>query len=218
MLGPFREAETARGVRKSAVHDRLAAAGACLGEVAGFERPNWFAAAGAKARYEYSYGRQNWFAQAAGEHQAVRERVGLFDQSSFAKFVLKGRDAATVLGRVCANDIDVPIGRIVYTQWLNERGGIEADLTVTREAEDAFLIVTSCATQTRDFGWLCRSIPDEADAVAFDASSAYAVVGLMGPRSRELLPALTDADPSTARLPFATSRSTDRGSDRVPAS
>jgi len=218
MHWPFHQAETARGVRKSALHDRLAAAGACFGEVAGFERPNWFAAAGAEARDEYSYGRQNWFAQAAGEHQAVRERVGLFDQSSFAKFVLKGRDAATVLGRVCANDIDVPIGRIVYTQWLNERGGIEADLTVTREAEDAFLIVTSCATQTRDFGWLCRSIAPDARAVAFDVSSAYAVLGLMGPRSRELLATLTDADLSTAAFPFATSRIIDLGYARVRAS
>src|SRR5580658_248999 len=132
MHWPFRQAESARGVRRSVLHDRLAAAGACFGEVAGFERANWFA-------------------QSAAEHRAVRERVGLFDQSSFAKFVLKGSDAARVLGRMCAADVDVPIGRIVYTQWLNERGGIEADVTVTREAQDAYLIVSSCATQTRDF-------------------------------------------------------------------
>src|SRR5207244_11162925 len=172
----------------------------------------------AEARDEYSYGRQNWFAQAAGEHQAVRERVGLFDQSSFAKFVLKGRDAATVLGRVCANDIDVPIGKVVYTQWLNERGGIEADLTVTREAEAAYLIVTSCATQTRDFGWLCRSIANEARAVAIDVSSAYAVLGLMGPHSRDLLATPTDAALSTAAFPFATSQIIDLGYARVRAS
>jgi len=148
----------------------------------------------------------------------VRERVGLFDQSSFAKFVLKGRDDARVLGRICANEVDVPIGRIVYTQWLNERGGIEADLTVTREAEDAYLIVTSCATQTRDFAWLCRAIPDDARAVAVDVSSAYAVLGLMGPRSRDLLATLTDADLSTAAFPFATSRLIDLGYARVRAS
>jgi glycine cleavage system T protein len=218
MHWPFRQAESSRGVRKSALHDRLAAAGACFGEVAGFERPNWFGAPGTQPRYEYSYGRQNWFGQSAAEHQAVRERVGLFDQSSFAKFVLKGRDAARVLGRICANDIDVPIGRIVYTQWLNERGGIEADLTVTREAEDAYLIVTSCAAQTRDFSWLCRGIPDDARAVAVDVSSAYAVLGLMGPRSRELLATLTDADLSTAAFPFATSRLIDLGYARVRAS
>ena len=218
MHWPFRQAETSRGVRKSALHDRLAAAGACFGEVAGFERANWFGAAGAEPRYEYSYGRQNWFERSAGEHRAVREQVGLFDQSSFAKFVLQGRDAATVLGRICANDVDVPLGKVVYTQWLNERGGIEADLTVTREAEDAYLIVSSCATQTRDFSWLRRSIPNEARAVALDVSSAYAVLGLMGPRSRELLATLTDADLSTAAFPFATSQIIDLGYARVRAS
>jgi glycine cleavage system T protein len=218
MHWPFRQAETARGVRKSALHDRLAAAGACFGEVAGFERANWFGAPGTQPRYEYSYGRQNWFEHSGAEHQAVRERVGLFDQSSFAKFVLRGRDATAVLGRICANDIDVPIGRVVYTQWLNARGGIEADLTVTREAEEAYLIITSCATQTRDFTWLCRSLPSTAHAVAVDVSSAYAVLALMGPHSRELLATLTDADLSTAAWPFATSQIIDLGYARVRAS
>ena len=218
MHWPYRQAESARGVRKSVVHDRLAAAGACFGEVAGYERANWFATAGAEPRYAYSYGRQNWFEHSAGEHRAVRERVGLFDQSSFAKFALSGPDAAAVLGRICANEVDVPVGRIVYTQWLNERGGIEADLTVTREAEDAYLVVTSCATQTRDFSWLCRSIPAEARAVALDVSPAYAVLGLMGPQSRELLATLTDADLSNAAFPFATSQVIDLGYARVRAS
>ncbi|HYL03833.1 MAG TPA: FAD-dependent oxidoreductase [Steroidobacteraceae bacterium] len=218
MHWPFRQAETSRGVRKSALHDRLAAAGACFGEVAGFERANWFAAPGSEPRYEYSYGRQNWFGQSAAEHRAVRETVGLFDQSSFAKFALKGRDAAPVLGRISCNDVDVPVGRIVYTQWLNERGGIEADLTVTREAEDSYLIVTSCATQTRDFAWLERSIPRDARALAVDVSSAYAVLGLMGPKSRELLGQLTDADLSTAAFPFGTSQVLDLGYARVRAS
>ena len=218
MHWPFRQAESARGVRKSALHDRLAAAGACFGEVCGFERANWFAPPGTAAAYEYSYGRQNWFEPSATEHRAVRERVGLFDQSSFAKFILKGRDAAAVLGRICANDIDVPVGKVIYTQWLNERGGIEADLTVTREAEDAYLIVTGCATQVRDFGWLCRSIPPEAHALAVDVSSSYAVLGLMGPASRELLATLTDADLSTAAFPFATSQVIDLGYARIRAS
>ncbi|MBV8497211.1 MAG: GcvT family protein, partial [Gammaproteobacteria bacterium] len=218
MHWPFRQAESARGVRKSALHDRLAAAGACFGEVAGFERANWFAPAGTEPRYEYSYGRQNWFGFSAAEHRAVREGVGLFDQSSFAKFVVRGRDAAAVLGRVCANDVDVAVGKVVYTQWLNERGGIEADLTVTREAEDAYLVVTACATQTRDFTWLCRSIPAAAHAVAVDVSPAYAVLGLMGPRSRELLASVTDADLSTAAFPFGTSQVIDLGYARVRAS
>ncbi|HYB64673.1 MAG TPA: FAD-dependent oxidoreductase, partial [Steroidobacteraceae bacterium] len=218
MHWPYRQPESARGVRKSALHDRLAAAGACFGEVAGFERANWFAAPGEQPRYEYSYGRQNWFGASAAEHRAVREAVGLFDQSSFAKFVLKGRDAPRILGRLCANDVDVAVGRIVYTQWLNERGGIEADLTVTREAEDSYLIVTACATQTRDFQWLRRGIPDDVRAVAVDVSSAYAVLGLMGPKSRELLQSLSDADLSTAAFPFGTSRIIDLGYARVRAS
>ena len=218
MHWPYRQPETARGVRKSALHERLAAAGACFGEVAGFERANWFGAPGSDPRYEYSYGRQNWFGASALEHRAVREAVGLFDQSSFAKFVLKGGDAAAVLGQLCANEVDVPVERIVYTQWLNQRGGIEADVTVTREAEDSYLIVSSCATQTRDFHWLSRNIPERARAVAVDVSSAYAVLGLMGPKSRELLQSLTDADLSTAAFPFGTSRVIDLGYARVRAS
>ncbi len=217
MHWPFRQPETARGVRKSALHDRLTAAGACFGEVAGYERANWFAAPGMEARYQYSYGRQNWFEQSAAEHRAVREQVGLFDQSSFGKFLLKGTDAPAVLGRMCTSDVDVPVGKVVYTQWLNERGGIEADLTVTREAEEAYLIVTSCATQTRDFHWLCRSIPEGARAVAVDISSAYAVLGLMGPRSRALLGMLSDADLSSAAFPFGTSQLIDIGYARVRA-
>jgi 4-methylaminobutanoate oxidase (formaldehyde-forming) len=194
MHWPFRQPESARGVRKSALHDRLAARGACFGEMAGWERANWFAPPGVTPAYEYSYGRQNWFDYSAEEHRAVREGVGLFDQSSFGKFVLEGPDAEAVLNRICANDISVPVGRVVYTQWLNERGGIEADLTVTRESETRFLIVTAAATSTRDFSWLQRNTPDDARAVAFDATSGCAVLALMGPHARWLLSQLTDAD------------------------
>ncbi len=218
MHWPFRQSDTARGVRRSILHDRLLAQGACFGEVAGWERPNWFAAPGTRAEYEYSYGRQNWFAQSAAEHAAVRTGVGLFDQSSFAKFVLQGPDAEAVLNRICANDVAVPVGKIVYTQWLNERGGIEADLTVTREAADRFLIVTAAATHTRDFAWLQRHVPAEARAIAVDVSSGMAVLGVMGPRSRELLLRLTDADLSNAAFPFGTSRVIDLAYARVRAS
>ena len=152
---PHRQYDTARGVRRSPLHDRLQAIGACHGEAAGWERPNWYAPEPRLARYEYSYARQNWFEHASAEHRAVRERAGLFDLSSFAKFRVQGRDAARVLNFVCANDIDVRPGRIVYTQWLNVRGGIEADLTVTRLAEDDYLIVTAAATEVRDFDWRC---------------------------------------------------------------
>lgn len=218
MHWPFRQPETARGVRKSALHDRLQAAGACFGEVAGFERPNWYAPSGIAAKYEYSYGRQNWFEYSAAEHRAVREAVGLFDQSSFAKFVIEGRDARSVLNLLCTANVDVPDGKIVYTQWLNERGGIAADLTVTRESENRYLIVTSCATQTRDLAWMRRHIPENAHAVAVDVSGAYAVLGVMGPRSRALLSSLSDADLSNDAFPFGTSQVIDVGYARVRAS
>ena len=218
MHWPYRQPETARGVRRSILHDRLAAHGACFGEVAGWERPNWYAPAGVKAEYEYSYGRQNWFDYSAQEHNAVRNAVGLFDQSSFAKFVVQGPDAEKVLNHICANNMAVPVGKVVYTQWLNERGGIEADLTVTREASDRFLVVTAAATQTRDFAWLQRQIPSDARATAIDLGASMAVLGLMGPRSRELLLRLSDADFSNAAFPFGTSQVIDLAYARVRAS
>ena len=143
------QVETARGVRQSALHDRLKARGACFGELAGWKRANWFGPAGVEPQYRYSYGRQNWFEHSAAEHKVVREAVGIFDQSSFAKYLLQGPDGERILNRICANDVAVPPGRVVYTQWLNERGGIEADLTVTRESHDRYLIVTSAASQTQ---------------------------------------------------------------------
>ncbi|SJZ56155.1 4-methylaminobutanoate oxidase (formaldehyde-forming) [Enhydrobacter aerosaccus] len=218
MHWPFRQPETARGVRRSALHDRLLAAGACFGETAGWERPNWYAPKDVPARYDYSYGRQNWFEHSAAEHRAVRSNVGLFDQSSFGKYLLQGPDAEAVLNRISANDVAVPVGRIVYTQWLNERGGIEADLTVTREAEDRFLIVTAAATQTRDLAWLQRHIPADARAVAVDVTSAHSVLSVMGPQSRLLLAGLTGADLSNAAFPFGTSQVIDLGYARVRAS
>jgi 4-methylaminobutanoate oxidase (formaldehyde-forming) len=218
MHWPFRQPETARGVRRSTLHDRLMARGACFGETAGWERPNWYAPDGLAPEYRYSYGRQNWFEHSAEEHRAVRDNVGLFDQSSFGKFVVEGPDAEAVLNRISANNVAVPVGRIVYTQWLNDRGGIEADVTVTREAEDRFLVVTAAATQTRDLSWLRRNIPSHARAVVFDATSSYTVLGVMGPASRRLLARLTGEDLSNEAFPFATSRIIDLAYARVRAS
>ncbi len=208
---PFRQYATARGVRRSALHDRLAAAGACFGEAFGWERANWFAPAGVTPTYEYSYGRQNWFEHSAREHIAVRAAVGLFDQSSFAKFRLEGADAARILNRVSANDVDVEPGRVVYTQWLNERGGIEADLTVTRLAEDAFLIVGGAETETRDFAWLRRHIEPDARCVLTNVTSGMGVISIMGPNARALLQSLTPDDCSDRGFAFATSRSIELG-------
>ncbi len=216
MHWPFRQTETARGARRSALHDRLAAHRACFGEVAGWERANWFAAEGQAAVYDYSYGRQNWFDASRAEHLAVRQGVGLFDQSSFAKFLVQGRDALAVLNRIGTAEHDVPPGRVVYTQWLNERGGIEADLTVTRLGEREFLVVTAAATQTHDLHHLQSAAADAACSVA-DVTSGYAVLGLMGPRSRELLARLTPDDVSAAGFRFRDSREIALGYARVRA-
>ena len=218
MHWPFHQAETGRGVRRSPIHDRLVAEGACHGLAFGWERPNWFAPEGMEPKYEYSYGRQNWFGPSAEEHKAVREAVGLLDQCSFAKFRLQGRDAARVLGQVASNDVDVAAGRVVYTQWLNEAGCIEADLTVTRLAEDDYLIVTSGEFQVRDFHWLKRHIPDDAHAVLTDVTSGLSMLGLMGPRARDLLQSLSPDDLSNDAFPFATSREIELGFAMVRAS
>jgi len=218
MHWPYRQPVTARGVRRSALHDRLASRGACFGETAGWERANWFAPEGVAAKYEYSYGRQNWFAYSAEEHHAVRTAVGVFDQSSFGKFVVEGPDAEAVLSQVCANDIAVEVGRVVYTQWLNERGTIEADLTVMREADERFLVVTAAATQVRDLAWLKDHLPSAARCAAVDVTSGFAVLGVMGPNSRALLSTITTADLSTEAFPFGHSREIDLAYARVRAS
>jgi 4-methylaminobutanoate oxidase (formaldehyde-forming) len=216
MHWPFRQPETARGVRRSVLHDRLAARGAGFGVVAGWERANWFAPPGAEPRYAYTYGRQNWFADAAAEHRAVREAVGLFDQSSLAKLLLQGPDAVAALQRLCANDVDVAPGRIVYTQMLNARGGIECDLTVTRLADDAFLVVTVAAVATHDADWIRRGIA-AGRVTLTDVTSAFAVLGVMGPHSRDLLGRLTGAELSNAAFPFGTVREIELGYATVRA-
>ena len=218
MHWPFRQVETARGVRHSPLHARLEASNACFGEANGWERPNWFAKQGEVPEYRYSFGPQNWFEHSAEEHRAVREQVGLFDLSSFVKFELAGRDAEQVLNQVCANNVSVPVGRMVYTQWLNERGGIEADLTVTRLEAEKFLIVTGVALQTKDFHWLRSRIPSGAHAHLTDVTSGLATLAVMGPNARNLLQALTADDLSNDAFPFGTSRVIDMGYARVRAS
>ncbi|MBZ8135172.1 FAD-dependent oxidoreductase [Afifella sp. IM 167] len=210
---PYRQFETARGIRRSPLHDRLEKLGACFGETAGWERANWFLPeearrAGETAEYRYSWGRQNWFAHSAGEHLAVREAVGLFDMSSFAKYRVEGPDAEDVLQKICAGDVAVEPGRIVYTQWLNARGGIEADVTVTRLSETAFIVVSGAAMAGRDMAWLRRNIPQEARCVATDVTSAEACITVMGPQARDLLAPVLDTDLSNEAFPFGTMRET----------
>ena len=204
MHWPHRQPETGRGIRLSPLHERLVAANACMGETAGWERPNWYAPPGVKPEYRYSWGRQNWFEYRAAECRAAREHVALFDQSSFAKFLVRGADAEAILQRVSANDVS-PQDRAVYTQWLNERGGIEADLTVTRRGKDEFMVITGAVNGTRDLAWLRRHATG-ANCSIEDVTAAYAVIGVMGPRSRELLAPLVDADLSNTAFPFGASR------------
>lgn len=215
---PFYQYRTGRGVRRSAFHDQWRSLRACFGETAGWERPNWFAPAGVEPRYEYSFGRQNWFEFSKAEHRAVRENVGLLDLSSYSKFRVQGADAERVLNHISANDVAVEPGRIVYTQWLNEQAGIEADLTVTRLAEDDFLVVTGATTQVRDFDWLRRHIPADARCIATDVTSSYAVLSLMGPQSRALLQSLTPDDLSNPAFAFGQSREIELGYALVRAS
>jgi heterotetrameric sarcosine oxidase gamma subunit len=218
MHWPYRQAETARGVRRSPIYPYTKQLGAVFGEVNGWERPNWYARDGVKPEYEYSYGRQNWFPCADHEAKQLMNNCAFFDQASFAKYAVEGRDACKVLNRISANNVDVEPGRIVYTQWLNERGGIEADLTVTRLAEDRFLVVTGAVPQTRDMAWLKRHTPDDANCIAIDITSGLPMIAIMGPKSRALLEKLSGADLSNAAFPFGTSQEIEIGCARVRAS
>jgi len=215
---PFYQYKTARNVRKSPFYAAMKEQGACYGEAAGWERPNWYAPEGVEPVYEYSYTKQNWLDYSAAEHKAVRENIGLFDQTSFAKFRLEGRDAEQVLNQVCANNIAVKPGRLVYTQWLNERGGIEADLTVTRLSDDVFLIVTASTSQVREFHYLKNRIPDGEHCVLTDVTSSMAVLGVQGPNSRTFLQSLTRVDMSNDAFAFGTSQEIDLGYAFVRAS
>lgn len=206
MHWPFRQYETARGIRRTPLYARLKELNACFGEVAGWERSNWFAPKGVEPKYEYSFKRQNWFPYCAAEVKATREKVALFDQSTFAKFLVQGPDAEKTLQKICANNVGVEPGRAIYTQWLNERGGIEADLTVTRLAEDKYWVVTAAVTAVRDMTWLKRQIPDGARVAVDDVTANYAVIGVMGPNSRTLLSRLTEAGLGNNAFPFGSSQ------------
>ncbi len=203
---PFRQPETARGVRRSPIHEHLKARGACFGETAGWERANWFAPEGVAPEYRYSWGRQNWFDQCRDDHLAVRNGVGLFDMSSFGKIRVEGPDAEAVLQRICGNTIAVEPGRTVYTQFLNPRGGIEADVTVARLSETAFLVVTPAATPVRDLAWIRRQVPEDARCVVLDVTPMEAVFPVMGPKSRDLLQPIVDTDLGNDAFPFGAVR------------
>ena len=207
---PYRQFATARGVRRSPLHAHLAAHGAVFGEMAGWERANWFARPDQKPEYAHSWGKQNWFENQKAEHMAVREGVGLFDMTSFGKIRVEGRDACVFLQHLCSNQMDVPVGKIVYTQMLNAKGGIEADLTVTRLSETAFLLVVPGATLQRDLAWLRAHLSDEF-VVITDVTAGEAVICVMGPKSRELLQLVSPNDFGNASHPFGTAKEIEIG-------
>ncbi|TIU38063.1 MAG: FAD-dependent oxidoreductase [Mesorhizobium sp.] len=200
---PYRQMATSRNVRRSPLHEHLKARGAVFGEVAGWERANWFAREGQEREYRYSWKRQNWFDNQREEHLAVRNGVGLFDMTSFGKIRVEGRDACAFLQRLCANDMDVAPGKIVYTQMLNQRGGIESDLTVSRLSETAFFLVVPGATLQRDLAWLRKHVADEF-VVITDVTAAESVLCLMGPDARKLIQKVSPNDFSNDKNPFGT--------------
>jgi 4-methylaminobutanoate oxidase (formaldehyde-forming) len=199
---PHEEYESGRPSIVSPLYERLKKHRAVFGSKLGWERPNWFAPDGFEPEDIYSMGRQNWFEAVGDEHRHVREKVGIFDQSSFAKYELSGRDAQKALDWICANDVAKPSGRLTYTQLLNSRGGIEADLTVARLSEEKFYIVTGTGFRTHDLAWIEDHVGDGLDAKLKDVTEDFGTLSLMGPKAREVLAAVTDADVSNAAFPF----------------
>lgn len=198
---PHEEYESGRPRIVSPLYERLKTHRAVFGSKLGWERPNWFAPEGVEARDVYSMGRQNWFGAVGEEHRHCREAVGIFDQSSFAKYELTGKDAARALDYICANHVTKAPGRLTYTQLLNSRGGIEADLTVARLAEDHFYIVTGTGFRTHDFGWIADHLP-QGDVTLTDITEDWGTLSLMGPKARDVIARVTGADVSNAGFPF----------------
>ncbi|MEL7133316.1 MAG: FAD-dependent oxidoreductase [Pseudomonadota bacterium] len=207
---PYRQKATARGVRRTPFHNHLLQRGAVMGELAGWERANWFARNGQTPTYEYSWKRQNFFGNVADEHKAIRENVGMYDMSSFGKIRVEGRDAEAFMNYVGAGNYSVPNGKIVYTQFLNDRGGIEADVTVTRLTETVYLVVTPAATRLADQTWMQRHVGDF-NVVITDVTASEGVLAVMGPNARKLLQIVSPADFSNEVNPFGTAQEIEIG-------
>lgn len=200
---PSEEMKTARPTRRSPLYAHLEQAGAVFGEKLGWERPNWFGPQGAADGY--SFARPNWFDAVGREHKAAREAAVLIDQTSFAKFALQGPDAEAALSHIAANRVDRPVGSLIYTQMLNDKGGIEADVTVVRLSFDSYYIVTGTGFATRDFHWISKGLAGF-NATLTDITSSNSVLSLMGPRARDILGRVCTDDISNAAFPFATAR------------
>ncbi len=207
---PFRQKETARGVRRTPFHHHLLERGAVMGELAGWERANWFARGSQEAKYEYSWSRQNFFDNVREEHMAIREGVGVYDMSSFGKIRVQGPDAVAFMNYVGGGQYDVPVGKIVYTQFLNSTAGIEADVTVTRIEDDCFLVVTPAATRLADQTWMMRH-KGNFNVVITDVTAGEGVLAVMGPKARTLLQAVSPNDFSNDVNPFGTAQEIEIG-------
>ncbi|MEL6118978.1 MAG: FAD-dependent oxidoreductase, partial [Pseudomonadota bacterium] len=207
---PYRQKATARGVRRTPFHHHMLEQGAVMGEVNGWERANWFANEGQEREYHYSWKRQNWFENSAAEHKAVRENVGMYDMSSFGKLRVEGPDSEALLNRVCGANMSVPAGKIVYTQFLNSTGGIEADVTVTRLTETVYLVVTPAATRLADETHLRRHA-EGYQVVVTDVTATEGVLAIMGPNARDLLAKVSPNDFSNETNPFGTAQEIELG-------
>lgn len=220
MRWPRQELETVRPLRTSPLYDLLAAKGAEFGAKNGWERANYFRPGGAE-RPDYTLCQPGWLAWMIEEQRATREAVALYDQTSFSKLLLQGRDALAVLQRLCANEIDVPVDKMVYTALLNERGGFESDLTIIRQAPnsmgDSFLIITGSAQTLRDFDWISRHIAPQEHALLTDVSALYCVLSVMGPKARELLARVSPDELSPQALKFSHTKLIELGWGRVRA-
>jgi sarcosine dehydrogenase len=214
---PNEELTSGRPLRTSPLYGRLAAQGAVFGWKMGWERPNWFAPEGVPPKDVYSFERPGWFSYVGNEHQATRERCGVCDATSFAKILVVGRDAQQALDWICGNDVRKPTGSLTYTQMLNQRGGIECDLTVSKIADDTFYLVTGTGFGTHDLAWIKGAIPAGLMAHVIDVTSAYAVLALMGPRARDILSAVAQEDVSNAAFPFGTTQELTLSGARVRA-
>lgn len=206
MAWPSEEHSSGRPCRRSPLYGALQDSGAVFGEKLGWERPNWFAEAGEEARDIYTFDRPNWHGPVAREHKAAREAAVLFDQTSFAKFILKGPDAEAALNWIAANRVDKPVGSIIYTQMLNDHGGIECDLTCVRIAQDEYYIVTGTGFATHDFDWISRNIPKGMNAQLVDVTSSNAVLSLFGPKARAILEQCTRDDVGHENFAFGQAR------------
>lgn len=207
---PYLQKKTARNIRRTPFHHQLLSQGAVMGEIAGWERANWFADKGQKRSYEYTWKRQNWFENSAREHRSIRENIGMYDMSSFGKIRIEGRDATKFLNFVAGGQYDVEIGKIVYSQFLNDAGGIEADVTITRLTESAYLVVTPAATRLADQIWLSRNIGDF-NVVITDVTAGEGVLAIMGPSSRKLLQMVSPNSFDNDVNPFGTAQEIEIG-------